>query len=242
MTYWDSELFLNPDTASSRPLVASSACLLGEAVRYDGGHKYQANIETLLSSQLQLEAVCPEVGIGMGVPRPTLEGISTSEGVRIVLSADYSVDLTPALTDYGQQYSSKCGPFWPICAWIFKARSPSCAVASLPVDKHLNEKKTADGAFAASIAADLPWLLRVDEEELQNREGCEDLLLLSFICRDIVWRLPQSPLEELTSHYGELLGSLDRHSNALDLWREVCEQLRRDNEKRRELIAQFRAA
>jgi uncharacterized protein YbbK (DUF523 family) len=241
VSIWREDLFLHPETALSRPLVASSACLLGEAVRYDGGHKYQANIEQLLLPSLQLQAICPEVDIGLGIPRPTLDGISTPKGVRILESNNHSVDVTDSLVELAQNHVDQCGPFWPLCGYIFKARSPSCGAGSLVIDPHLDKGETAWGAFAGHIHQQMPWLLLYEEEDLQSEQACEDLLLLTFICRDILWQRSDPNMAALLSHYSELLGPLAVEEDVMELWMAVRELLGRDNKKRRKLIAQFRA-
>ncbi len=241
MSLWREQLFLHPQVAASRPLVASSACLLGEAVRYDGGHKYQANIEQLLAPWLQLQAICPEVGIGLGIPRPALDGISTPTGVRILVSDDHSVDVTESLLIHAQSHVDQCGPFWPLCGYIFKARSPSCGAGSLAIDPHLNLGETAYGAFAGHIHQQLPWLPLYEEDDLQTEQACEDLLLLTFICRDILWQRSKPDMQALVSHYSELLGPLAIEEEAMQLWMVVGQLLRRDNKKRRKIVAQFRA-
>src|ERR1051326_1558397 len=52
--------------------VAISACLLGERVRYDGGHKRDAFLADVLATRVEWVAVCPEVELGLGVPRPAM--------------------------------------------------------------------------------------------------------------------------------------------------------------------------
>jgi uncharacterized protein YbbK (DUF523 family) len=244
---WRSELFLHPQTALSRPLIASSACLLGEAVRYDGSHKYQPNFEQYLAPWLLLEAICPEVGIGLGIPRPTLEGIDSHAGVRIVMSEDHSQDVTDNLVDYAQSYVTQCGPFWPLCGYIFKARSPSCGVDSLVIATNTTGgntgNNTAFGAFAGHIHRQLPWLLLYEEEDLQSEQTCEDMLFLSYICRDILWQQQAPDNKALIKHYSGLLGALAvDEGDGNELWLAVSAILRRENKKRRDLIAQYRAA
>ena len=57
---------------SLRVRLGVSACLLGERVRYDGGHKRDAFLTEVLGPHVEWVPVCPEVEIGLGVPRPTL--------------------------------------------------------------------------------------------------------------------------------------------------------------------------
>ncbi len=230
MSYWREQLFANTDTAHSQPLVACSACLLGEPVRYDGGHKVQDHFEHWLLPHLQLQALCPEVGIGLGVPRPPLKVIASDFGARIVQVEDESEDVTNAILDYADSYLRKLGRFWPLCAYLFKARSPSC--------------DTTDGIFASRFKLWAPWLTLVDEEDLQSEQNCQDLLLQAYLCRDIVWQTQDADIERLKSHYSKLLQQEidDNTPDRASLWSAVKSVLEQQTgEARRELIDRYRA-
>jgi uncharacterized protein YbbK (DUF523 family) len=230
VAYWRQQLFAHPATAESRPLVGCSACLLGEPVRYDGGHKLQADYERRLLPWLQLQAICPEVGIGLGVPRPTLKLIGSDIGPRIVQVEDESRDVTNAMLDYADSYLRRLGRFWPLCAYIFKARSPSC--------------DSSQGIFAARFTLWAPWLKLYGEEELQSPAASDDLLLHSYLCRDILWQQPQPDLEQLRSHYGgifeqALAGDI---SDTQSLWTAVRKLLAEQSvDARQQLIDRYRA-
>ena len=243
MTFWREQLFHNPGTASSRPLLASSACLLGEKVRYDGTHKLQTSIERHLAPHVQLEAVCPEVGIGLGIPRPTLKMVKSRGDIRVVAVKDSTVDHTKALTSYAGKYLEQIGNSWPLCAWIFKARSPSCGYGSSPVDPGSAGETLGSGAFAARISTRSPWLLVKEEEDLGSEQQCEELLLLSFLAMDILWNIPGNDVRCVNAHYEKLLDIDTALSGRIELWQQVKTALEgKDNEKRRELLKQYRAA
>src|SRR5690625_7816359 len=60
------------------PAVAVSACLTGQAVRYDGGHRHQAELLDALADRLELLPLCPE--FRLGIPRPPLQRVLTRQG------------------------------------------------------------------------------------------------------------------------------------------------------------------
>jgi uncharacterized protein YbbK (DUF523 family) len=245
VSFWRRQLFHHPESCDARPLVATSACLLGEPVRYDGGHKLQSSIENWLAPHLQLEAICPEVGIGLPVPRPTLKLVGDEGAARVVGVEDESIDVTAALRDYAEAHLGKIGRFWPLCAWIFKARSPSCGLGSTPLNPGAIGESAGSGAFAGRIAGAARWLPVYEEEDLQREEQCQELLLLSFIARDILWQA-SGDFPGLREHYRRLLSPTASPFGAGDspaLWREVHRELTgMGNEKRRELVHQYRAA
>ena len=81
--------------------VGISACLLGQKVRYDGGHKRADFCTEVLSHYFQFVPLCPEVAIGLGVPRPTIRLVQQGSEIR-VQSADGQLDVTDRLREYGQ--------------------------------------------------------------------------------------------------------------------------------------------
>jgi uncharacterized protein YbbK (DUF523 family) len=243
MSYWCRDLFLHPETAAARPLVASSACLLGEPVRYDGSHRQQAHFEPLLLPYLQLQGICPEVGVGMGVPRPTLKVIDADFGPRVVQVEDVSEDVTDALLDYADSYMRKIGRFWPLTAYIFKARSPSCGVNTTPVNPDTPQQHPGAGAFAGRVRLWAPWLPLYEEEDLQTESACAGLLLASYICRDILWQGGDWEGDRGLAHYSRLLGELPvQDSGRMPLWEAVRAHLSALGQDRRiELIERYRA-
>ena len=74
--------------------VGISSCLLGERVRYDGGHKKHSYIMHTLGAYFEFKAFCPELSIGLGVPRKTIRLIRSESEVRCVESNDVSKDYT----------------------------------------------------------------------------------------------------------------------------------------------------
>jgi len=66
------------------PRVGISQCLLGDEVRYDGGHKRDENVLGFLDEYFSWVPVCPEVEVGMGVPREPVQLVNAPGGVRLV--------------------------------------------------------------------------------------------------------------------------------------------------------------
>ncbi len=242
MSYWRRHLFLHPETAEQQPLVASSACLLGEPVRHDGGHKQQDHFEQLLLPHLQLQAICPEVSIGLGVPRPTLKVIDADFGPRVVQVLDPNEDVTDALLDYADSTMRKIGRFWPLTAYIFKARSPSCGVDTTPVNPDTPLQHHGSGAFAGRVRRSAPWLPLYEEEDLQTESACAELILLCFICRDILWQGGNWDGGRGLAHYSRLLGELSVPSpDRMPLWEAVRARLSAlGKDGRGELVEQYR--
>ncbi len=159
---------------STRPLLAVSACLLGERVRYDGADKRNETLLGPLADQFDYLPFCPEVGIGLTVPRPPLQLVQQERDVRVLGVADPTVDVTDALRAYAQKMAS---PLSAVCGVIFKCRSPSCALGSAPLHGDADEIiGSTSGAFAGEIAAILPELPMVEEEHLNLQQEYDDFL------------------------------------------------------------------
>ena len=105
-----------------------SQCLLGEPVRFDGGHKRNSFLLEVLSNYVEFQPVCPEVAIGLGIPRKPIRLIVTDGEDRIRGIANPDLDVTDAL--YGE--ADKAADQMPnICGYVFMQKSPSCGVFGL---------------------------------------------------------------------------------------------------------------
>ena len=131
----------------ARVRLGVSACLLGERVRYDGGHKRDAYLADVLGPQVEWVAVCPEVELGLGVPRPTLSLVG--DPPRLVQDAT-GADLTERMRAYAEARVGELERLG-LDGYVLKSGSPSCGVFDVR------------GLFAAALVARLP-ALPVEEE------------------------------------------------------------------------------
>jgi len=144
---------------------AISQCLLGDNVRYDGRSKLNAFINDELSTTFDWLPVCPEVGIGLGVPRPPIHLIQIAQKIHAVHVHNENNDLTDSLQQFGQSLQEKLKM---VDAFILKARSPSCGLGSTPVQ---SESFLSNGIFAEQIKKQFPYLPLIDEEMIEDQKS-----------------------------------------------------------------------
>jgi uncharacterized protein YbgA (DUF1722 family)/uncharacterized protein YbbK (DUF523 family) len=142
-----------------------SACLLGQRVRYDGGHKRDDFVADVLGAQFDLVPTCPEVAIGLGVPRAPIRLVRMAGGVRVRGVRDAALDVTDALDAEAARVS---GEQPNLCGYVLKKNSPSCGMECVKVHTEAGRPDgRASGAFAAGLMARRP-LLPVEEEGRLN--------------------------------------------------------------------------
>jgi uncharacterized protein YbgA (DUF1722 family)/uncharacterized protein YbbK (DUF523 family) len=120
----------SPDN-NERVRIGISSCLLGERVRYDGGHKRDAFLADVFGRYVEWIPVCPEFEIGLGVPRETLRLIDNDGQVRLVAPSS-GADHTDAMTIWAERRIDQLAKLH-LCGYIFKRSSPSCGVERLKV-------------------------------------------------------------------------------------------------------------
>ena len=102
-----------------------SECLLGEPVRFDGGHKHNRYLTEVLGQYMAFHPVCPEVAIGLGIPRKPIRIVATDRGSRIQGVTNPDLDVTEALA---AQADLAVAAMPDICGYLFMQNSPSCGV------------------------------------------------------------------------------------------------------------------
>lgn len=148
-----------------KPLkIGVSACLLGERVRYDGGHKRNQMLLDYLALRYALVPICPEVAAGLGVPRPPVQLVARGVEIRAVGVLDEQLDVTRPLIEYGRQVIAGEG----LCGFVFKSRSPSCGLGTTPIRNEDGSHHVGNGLFAQQIVQAWPALPVIDEESLQQ--------------------------------------------------------------------------
>ncbi len=187
--------------AHRRPLLGVSACLLGHAVRYDGGHRHDPRLHRELGGLVRFTEVCPEVAIGLPVPRPPIQVVAVGDERRVRGVARPRDDYTDALTAQARRMAE------PLDGFVFKARSPSCGLGTTPVhDPAGHARGLGDGAYAAALAARYPAIPLCNESDLED-----PLFLSTFAVRLFChhqWRHSPRPRQSLDT--------LRRRSEGLD--------------------------
>lgn len=157
------------DTPHRRIRVGVSGCLLGEKVRYDGADKRDGYITGTLARLFELVPVCPEVAIGLGVPRPPIHLVGSVAAPHAVGIANPDLDVTAKLAAYGRRTAQRLDD---ISGYILKSKSPSCGMEQVKVYVRRGSLAgSGRGIYAAALMSASP-LLPVEEE---GRLGDPDL-------------------------------------------------------------------
>ncbi len=140
--------------------IGISSCLIGQAVRYDGGHKLDSFITGTLSEFFDFHPFCPEVAIGLSVPRPTIHLIKVDGKIRSVGAKNPEMDVTLALHDYANKEKPAHAE---LCGYILKKDSPSCGMERVKVYINQHPQKIGTGIYAEQLQRNFP-LLPIEEE------------------------------------------------------------------------------
>lgn len=140
---------------SDRPRIGISSCLLGERVRWDGGHKRDSPILDGLGAHVEWMPVCPEVEIGLGTPREPIELIVLN-GRTLMITVEGRRDLTETMGDFARAKIEALAAAG-ISGYVLKKKSPSC-----DPDR---------GLFARALRERLPDLPVEHEEQLHDPDA-----------------------------------------------------------------------
>lgn len=153
--------------ASGEIRIGISACLLGQEVRFDGGHKRDAYINETLSRFVRFVPICPEVDIGLGTPRESLRLVRDGERVRMIAPKS-GTDHTATMKRYSSRRAKQLAGE-DLCGYIFKKDSPTCGVHRVRLyDQNGVPSKTGRGLFAEAVLARYPSLPVEEEGRLQD--------------------------------------------------------------------------
>ena len=151
-----------------RPIrIGISSCLLGEKVRFDGGHKRDSFLNETFGPLVEWVPVCPEVECGFGTPRESMRLVRREGGVRL-LTTKSGVDLTERMTTYAEQRIAQLAQDH-LCGYVLKKDSPSCGLERVKVyTPDGNPSRSGGGIFAAHLTARFPHLPVEEEGRLSD--------------------------------------------------------------------------
>jgi len=119
------------DHAGRRIRIGISSCLLGEKVRYDGGHKLDHFLKDTLGAHVEWVPVCPEVETGFPVPREAMRLVGDSSSPRL-LTVQSGIDHTDRMRTWAERKLGEIEKL-DLCGFIFKSRSPSSGMRGVKV-------------------------------------------------------------------------------------------------------------
>jgi len=162
-----------------------SSCLLGERVRYDGGHKLDTFLRDTLGRYVEYIPVCPEVECGLGVPREAMRLIAAPSGSRLVTIRD-GIDHTEKMLAWARAKVAALEKM-DLCGFIFKSGSPSSGMERVKVygPKGIPVKNGV-GLFAGVFMQHFPLLPVEDEGRLNDPSLRENFIERIFALAD--WR------------------------------------------------------
>lgn len=158
----------------NRIQIAVSSCLLGNKVRYDGHDRHLPYITTALGARFDLIAICPEVAIELGIPRPPIELVGEADFPRALAVDDPSFDVTDRLANYGREQATILAG---ISGYILKSRSPSCGLAGVPIKRPGGTiQYSSQGIYVRHLLQSLPELPVIEETGLNDTNARDQFI------------------------------------------------------------------
>jgi uncharacterized protein YbgA (DUF1722 family)/uncharacterized protein YbbK (DUF523 family) len=161
--------------------IGVAACLLGRNVRFDGGHKKDDFVTGMLGRYVEFVPVCPEVEVGMGIPRPPIRLERHGEEIRLVEPKN-GVDHSEPMRRWAERRVAEIATL-DLCGYVLKKDSPSCGMERVRVYSKGAPTKSGRGFFAAELMDRLPLLPVEEEGRLNDPELRENFVERVFAYR-----------------------------------------------------------
>ncbi len=146
--------------------IGISTCLLGEKVRFDGGHKHDRYLTDVLGNYFEFIPSCPEIEIGMGVPRDSVRIVNVSNSIRLI-GPKTGTDWTDKMISYSDKLVKKLASL-SLSGYILKSDSPTCGMERVRIyNKNGIPNKNGRGLFADILIKSNP-LMPIEEEGRLN--------------------------------------------------------------------------
>lgn len=199
--------------------VGISACLLGQPVRYDGGHKLDRFLRDTLGRYVEYVPVCPEAECGMGIPRESMHLEGDPAAPRLVTTRTKR-DLTDQMLSWAAKRLDGLEKE-DLCGFVFKSDSPSSGMERVKIfDRNGMPRRVASGVFAGLFMKRFPLVPVEDEGRLHDPGLRENFIERIFAFRR--WRATigkgknaANLVEFHTRHKLQLLAHSPKHARAL---------------------------
>jgi uncharacterized protein YbgA (DUF1722 family)/uncharacterized protein YbbK (DUF523 family) len=161
--------------------IGISSCLLGQNVRFDGGHKRDAFLVETFGALVEWVPVCPEVELGLGTPRESLRLIRKGQDVRMV-NTKSGRDISDAMRAWAQTRVEALASE-RLAGYVLKKDSPSCGMERVKVYAESGmADKSGRGLFAEALMAHFPGLPVEEEGRLSDPRLRDNFIERVFAC------------------------------------------------------------
>jgi uncharacterized protein YbgA (DUF1722 family)/uncharacterized protein YbbK (DUF523 family) len=161
--------------------IGISSCLLGQKVRFDGGHKRDRYLTDVLGQWLTWVPVCPELEIGLGIPRPTIR-LEATKPEPVLVEPKSGRDMTDEMQDYAEVKVGELQKL-ELDGFVLKKGSPSCGMERVRVyGRGGMPTKNGVGVFARVLIRRWPNL-PVEEEGRLNDPLLRERFIAHVFCR-----------------------------------------------------------
>lgn len=206
--------------SESKIIIGISSCLLGETVRWNGGHKKDIYINEVLGQFFEWVHVCPEMDVGMGVPREAVHLTGSLENLRMV-GKETKTDWTGKMRHYSRIRINELQSL-KLCGFIFKKNSPSCGIKGIKIYPDKGRPRSLGvGLFANEFIKRHPFLPVEEEDRLRDPRIRENFIVRVFSYQRLQQlmnsRFSRARLNAFHTHHKLLLLAHDRKKyTALD--------------------------
>ena len=176
---------MKPGSTADDPRIriGVSACLLGQEVRFDGGHKRNEFITETLGCFVEFVPVCPELELGLGVPRETLRLVRDRDDNLSLISNKNGIDHTAAMRTFAERRTAALERD-DLSGYLLKKDSPSCGMERVKVYAATGmPSSTGRGLYAASLMNRYPNLPVEEEGRLNDPRLRENFVERAFAYR-----------------------------------------------------------
>jgi uncharacterized protein YbgA (DUF1722 family)/uncharacterized protein YbbK (DUF523 family) len=198
--------------SGSKPQIGVSACLARQPVRFDGCFIANPFVNNEGSEFFDLHTICPEVEMGLGIPRPVIQLRDFDGEIRLVFSKNPENDITNEMREYSER---KLDTLPTLDGYIFKKDSPSCGVFNVAVKNNKSgmRKRNGIGIFAQAFKERFPEVPTEDEGRLNDkgiRENFLERVYAHYRWRQIdIAQNPQHAFREFHKNYKLILMAKD---------------------------------
>jgi uncharacterized protein YbgA (DUF1722 family)/uncharacterized protein YbbK (DUF523 family) len=164
---------------ADRVRIGISTCLLGEKVRFDGGHKLDHYVVGTLGEYVEWVPVCPELEMGLGVPREALRLVGDPDAPRLV-TVKTRVDHTEGMLAWARDRIRELQTL-QLDGYILKSKSPSCGMERVRIYTEAGmPSRSGPGLFARVLMGAFPLLVIEEEGRLNDPRLRESFVVRLF--------------------------------------------------------------